>query len=524
MKLVNVSQASEMDRIAIEDYSIPEMILMENAAAAACRVIKEKFKIEGKNFLVLCGSGNNGGDGLALARLLYSEGGAPLVLLNSLIETLKGSVLANYKILQNYPIEIINNFSGDRLLKELEETDIIIDALLGTGINREIQGELKDFIHIINESEKPVLAIDIPTGINGNTGQVFGVAVKAELTTSFGALKPGNLLYPGFSYNGKLFLSRISFPPEIYDSDDFTIQLNICPPLPERDATGHKKSFGNILSIAGAKSYYGAPVFAASAVLKSGGGFSRLAAPQSMIPILASQLPEAVYLPMEETNDQSISPLNLSLLLETADQSDGVIIGPGLSLNSETGSLIENFIQQYQGFLVIDGDALSTIAGRPQLINQRSSIPVLTPHLGEISRLSSYSIEEIKKNPINILKKCSEEYNAIVILKGAHSLIGLPDGTVFINTSGNSGLGTAGSGDILTGIIGAFYGLGFNETDAVKSAVFIHGATGDFASEKFGEDGMTASDILNMLPLTVKKYRESYDQFISSYRNIIQEI
>jgi len=524
MKIVTVSQASEMDKIAIEDYSIPEAILMENAAAAACKVIKDKYTIEDNNFIILCGTGNNGGDGLALARLLYSEGGAPLVLLHGDESRLFGTARENYKILQNFPIEILAQFSLETLSRELEETDIIIDALLGTGLSREITGSLKEIVNVVNSSAKPIFSLDIPTGINGNTGQVMGAALKAQATAVFGALKPGNLLYPGFSFNGELYLSRISFPPEIYDSDSFQTKLDDCPPLPPRDDGGYKKTFGDILTISGASTYYGAPVFAASAVLKSGGGYSRLAAPQSMIPVLAAKFPEAVFIPMDETDHFSIALSNFTQLTEEAERSDAVIIGPGLSLNHETAQLICEFVQSCKKCVIIDGDGLSAIAGKPELVSHRQTPAILTPHLGEMSRLSAYSVAEINKNPISILRDCSEKYNSIIVLKGAHSLIGLPDGSVFINTSGNSGLGTAGSGDILTGIIAAFYGLGLGVTESVRCGVFIHGAAGDLAAEALGKDGMTASDILKFLPMTIKRYREEYDLFISSYKKIIHTV
>ena len=510
-----------MDRTAMEDYSISEVLLMENAASATCNVIKEKYTIEGKNFLILCGTGNNGGDGLALARLLYSEGGAPLVLLNGQPDNLKETALYNYNILKNFPFEIISRFSLEILFKEIEETDIIVDAMLGTGISREITGKLKEIIKTVNDCTKPVISLDIPTGINGDTGQVLGAAVSSEVTISFGALKPGNILYPGYAENGELCLSRISLPPEIYNSDDFLTELNICPPLPPRDEAGYKKTFGDILTISGAATYYGAPVFSASAVLKSGSGYSRLAAPASMIPFLAAKLPEAVFLPMNETVEKSIALSNLSELLRTGGNSDGVIIGPGLSLNMETSQLICDFVRLYKKFIIIDGDGLSAIAGKPQLISHREIPAVLTPHFGEMSRLMALSVEKIKKDPLKVLRECCVKYRSIVVLKGAHSLIGLPDGHVYINTSGNSGLGTAGSGDILTGIIAAFFGLGLSVHESVKCGVFIHGAAGDLASEKYGKDGITASNILDFLPFAIKKYRENYKAFVSTYIDII---
>lgn len=524
MKIVTVSQASAMDKTAIEDYAIPEMILMENAANAACRIIRETIDIEGNNFVLLCGTGNNGGDGLALARLIYSEGGAPLVLLNGSPEKLNGSARENYRILQNFPIEIIQLFTKKRLEKELIETDYIIDALLGTGLNREISGDLKTFIEMINDSGKIVFSIDIPTGVNGNTGQLMDSAIKASHTISFGALKPGNILYPGYTHNGGLHLSRISFPPEIYDSEDFHLEINNCPPLPPRDEMGHKTTFGDILTISGAGSYYGAPVFTASAVLKSGGGYSRLATPASMVPFLASSIPGSVFLPMQETFEKSLALSGLEKLKREAIKSDAVIIGPGLSLNKETARVISDFLQWYEGSLIIDGDAISAIAGQPELISHKKDYPILTPHLGELSRLCGISIEEIKKNPIEVLRNCTGLYQAIIVMKGAHSLIGFPNGKVFINISGNSGMGTAGSGDILSGIIGAFVGLGMGLTDAVKSAVFIHGVAGDLTAQELGKDGMTADEMLKKLPFAIKTFRENYNQLIEQYEKLIQVI
>lgn len=513
-----------MDSKAGGEYALPQILLMENAASAACRVIRQNLIIEETNFLVLCGSGNNGGDGLALARLLYSAGGAPLVLMTSSPEKLTGPALENYGILKNYPIEIIIQFNEERLRKELEETDVVIDALLGTGLSREIGGSLARYIELINESGKEVFSMDIPTGINGDTGQVMGTAVKASHTISFGALKPGNILYPGFGFNGDVTLSRISLPPEIYDSEEFTIEINDYPPLPVREETGHKKSFGNILTISGARNYYGAPLFAAAGVLKSGGGFTRLASPESLIPHLAARLPEAVFLPMEETEQGSISPSNLTILLREADKSDGVVIGPGMSLNSRTAELICNFIRTYKGFAVIDGDALSAVAGKYHLFENRGGASVLTPHAGEMARLCATTVEDVLKDPVKTVRRCASGYGALTILKGPHSLIGFPDGRVVINTSGNSGLGTAGSGDILTGMIAGFFSAGLEEEDAVKTALFLHGMAGDLAAETLGKDSLTATDILDAVPQAVKRYRENRGTATEAYRGLIREI
>lgn len=521
MKVVTVSQASAMDNTAEGEYNLPGWLLMENAAGAVCRVIGKDHSIEETNYLVLCGSGNNGGDGLTLARLLYSAGGAPLILLFSPVEKLSGPALDNYERLRNFPIEILHQFSEERLRKELEETDVVIDALLGTGLSREIQGSLARYIDLINQSEKPVFSIDIPTGINSDTGCIMGNTIRAKATISLGALKPGNILYPGYEYNGEVTLSRISLPPEIYDSENYNIEIFDFPPLPERKETGHKKSYGNILTISGASHYYGAPVFAASAVLMCGSGFSRLASPASMIPHLAGRLPEAVYLPMDETEQASLSLSNLNSLLKEAEKSDGVVIGPGLSTNSRTAELICSFFRSYRDFAVVDGDAITAIAGKYHLFTERTTFPVFTPHAGEMARLCGSTVQDIQNDPLESIRYCSKQYNAIIILKGPHSLIGFPDGRVIINSSGNSGMGTAGSGDILAGMIAGLYGTGMSGEGAAKCGVFLHGLAGDFAAEKLGRDSLKATDILHEVPRAVKQYREGYKQITKQYSSSI---
>ncbi|PIP05207.1 MAG: NAD(P)H-hydrate dehydratase, partial [Syntrophobacterales bacterium CG23_combo_of_CG06-09_8_20_14_all_48_27] len=329
--------------------------------------------------------------------------------------------------------------------------------------------------------------------------------------------KLGNILYPGYARGGKLYLSHISYPAALYNSDVIKVEINNPIELRERDKDSHKGDYGKVLFIAGSSSYLGAPYFSALSFLKAGGGLSYLAAPKSICPFLASKGSEIVFLPQEETSSGSIALENEEALLEFSERVDMVIMGPGLSLNEETQELVRELAQEIKKPLLIDGDGITAIVRDKEKIKNRKAVTVLTPHSGEMSRISKKEISEIKKNRIEILQCTTEELNAMIVLKGAHSLIGYPDGSVFINLSGNPGMATAGSGDVLTGTIAAMFGLGLSLEDAVKMGVFIHGFSGDLAAKDKGEDGIMAQDILDYLPAAMKRYREDFNEMSRTF-------
>jgi ADP-dependent NAD(P)H-hydrate dehydratase / NAD(P)H-hydrate epimerase len=374
-------------------------------------------------------------------------------------------------------------------------------------LDREVTGLTADVISLINKCKKKILSLDIPSGINGNTGVVMGKAVRADYTVTFGLPKIGNMLYPGYEHCGELFVSHISFPPALYKDEKLKIETNDYLELPPRPADAHKGSVGDVLFIAGAANYYGAPYFAAMSFLKSGGGYARLAAPKSMIGKLAVKGREVVYLPQEETATGSIALKNKSKLLEAATKVDRVVIGPGLSLDAETQQLVRELAVKIKKPLLIDADGLTAISSAPEILRQRKAATILTPHLGEMARLAGKSAAEISADRIPILQETAKKLKSIIVLKGAHSLIGLPDGRVYINLTGNSGMATAGSGDVLTGCIAAMFGLGLKPAEATRKGVFLHGYAGDLAAAKKGEDGMTARDIMESLPQALKDDR-----------------
>ena len=508
MKVSNVNEMRELDRTAIETYGIREELLMENAGDAVYFVILNKFGIKNKCFVVFCGMGNNGGDGFVIARKLHSNGGFVKVFILGNQEKYRGAAKLNLDILKRLPVEIREVDAAPSVHMDVAHSDAIVDAILGTGLMREVKGLYRDIIDGINRSRKTVFSADIPSGVAGDTGKVMGIAVRADYTVTFGLPKLGNLLFPGYDLCGNLYVTHISFPPELYDSHELKVGVAPHISLPPRDADAHKGSMGQVLFISGAASYFGAPYFSALSFLKAGGGYSRLAAPQSITPFIANKGSEIVFLPQKETESGSIAFLNKDFLLDLAKKMDMVVLGPGLSLDPETQALVKFLAKELEVPLLLDGDGITAICSDLQILKDRPGQTILTTHLGEMARIAGIEAQEIDNHKIEILQRTSEQLHAAVVLKGAHTLIGLPDKRVFINISGNSGMATAGSGDVLTGTIAAMFGLGLEIEDAVLKGVFIHGFAGDLAAEDKGVDGMTAQDILDNLPLALKKERE----------------
>lgn len=507
MKISTVEQMRAMDQAAIRTYGIDEALLMENAGGAAARVWLHEMDGSSRNVLILCGGGNNGGDGLVVARHLHAAGASVRVRVYGNPERYAGAAKLNWSIAQNLGIDIsvLGEIGG--LGEDLAWAGGVVDALLGTGITRQVTGLFAEVIERVNRSGLPVLSIDIPSGVNGDTGRVMGTAVQADCTVTFGLPKIGNLLYPGFELGGKLFVSHISFPPALTEDEALQIEVNAPPALPKRNPAGHKGSFGQALFIAGAANYYGAPYYAAMSFLKAGGGYARLATPRSLAPVLASNGGEIVYLPQRETEVSSLAQSNQADLLDITTKMDFVVMGPGLSLHEETQQLVRELAARIDKPLLIDGDGLTAVHQEPDCLRLRSATTILTPHLGELARLTGRSVPEIEADPVTTLRAVSSDLRAIVVMKGAHSLVGYPDGRVYVNLSGNSGMATAGSGDVLTGSIAAMAGLGLPVEEAVRMGVFVHGLAGDLAAASIGEDGMTASDVLAYLPEAVRLLR-----------------
>jgi len=504
MKVATVEEMRRMDRHAAESLGITEDILMENAGLAAVAVLRRETEIRGKTIAVLCGTGNNGGDGLVVARQVHSLGGRVRVFICGDPGRYRGAAAANYERARRLGLDLR---PWDRATSEgrpFHGADAVVDALFGTGLDREVGGLQRTAIAAVNAAGKPVVSLDIPSGVNGDTGAVMGIAVKAQATVTFGLPKVGNLLYPGFALGGRLYVTHISFPPSLYDDASLRIAVNEPPPLPPRDPEAHKGSVGDCLFIAGAASYFGAPYLAAMSFYKAGGGYARLAAPRSIIGTVAGLGPEIVFHPQEETAAGSIAPQNRESLLDLAGRADMVVIGPGLSLHEETAALVRDLVAAIAKPLLIDGDGLTAVASHREILRGRRHPTVLTPHPGEMARLTGRRKDEIIKDRIGVLREACRDLGAVIVLKGPHSLIGYPDGRVLINLTGNAGMATAGAGDVLTGVIAAMFGQGLPMDAAVAKGVHLHGRAGDLAAAAGGREGITASDIMASLPTALK--------------------
>jgi hydroxyethylthiazole kinase-like uncharacterized protein yjeF len=514
MKVAFVSEMKKLDQTAVKKYGIDEILLMENAGNAVFYAIEKEIGIKNNKFLVLSGSGNNGGDGMVVARKLFSNGIEVKFFLLPGENKLKGITKKNFEILKKTSISIKQRPSQNNIKKALIETDVVVDAMLGTGLSGEVKSIYKNAIGFVNKSGKKVVSVDIPSGINGNTGEVMGIAVKSDITVTFGLPKIGNLNYPGYEHWKKLFVSHISFPPELYNDKAIKTSINYPLTLEKRGKDTHKGTFGKCLFISGAKKYLGAPYFSAMSFLKAGGGLSYLATPESISSFIGKKGKELVLLPQKETKTGSISKANLKELIEFSKGVDFVVIGPGLSLDEETQSLVLSLIANIKKPILVDGDGLTALKKDPDILKKRKHLTVLTPHPTEFTRLFGGKVKETKINRVLITREKGYEYGCFIVFKGANSLIGCPDGEVFINLTGNPGMATAGSGDVLTGIIAAMFKVVPGGTEknifknAVRSGVLIHGLAGELSAREKGEDGITATDILNSIPEAIREYRK----------------
>lgn len=521
MKVSRVGQMRELDQRAVQQYGISEALLMENAGQAAYFTVLQELGVKGRNFVLFCGVGNNGGDGLVVARKLYSNGGHVTVFILGDRRKFKGAAKLNLEIAEKLPIKLTDLQEAASARAEIERADALIDAIFGTGLGRAVAGKYKAVIDLINKSQKTVFSLDIPSGVHGDTGQVMGAAIQAAVTITFGLPKVGNLLYPGFEFGGKLVATHISFPTELHNSDELEIATNAPISLPPRIQDSHKGTYGKVLFIAGSTNYLGAPYLAALSFLKAGGGLSFLATPETVAPFIASKGSEIIMVPQKATTSGSISMENKDALVDFCKKVDMVVMGPGLSLNEETQRLVQELAGEIRRPLLIDGDGLTAVAKDLTCIQNRTEATILTPHLGEMARITKTEIPQIAENRIDILQRAAEAVNATIVLKGAHSLIGYPDKRVFINLSGNPGMATAGSGDVLAGTVAAMFGLRLPVNTAVRMGVFMHGFAGDLAARKTGQDGMIAGDIMMHLPEAVKAIREAFHEVTADHYHTI---
>lgn len=544
-KVLTAEEMREVDRLTIEKYGIPSILLMENAAHAAARIVTEKLggSVDGKSMLVLCGKGNNGGDGAALARILWTQGADVEVVLFGLVENTKEDARTNFEILRkitdgesfeleqaDLAFEEITSLEEwleyDSLNFHSDDPDAIIDALFGTGLKRQLDGvyeQVAAFItaYTVEDAERStiVVSLDLPSGLDADNHRQIGMNSQTHLTVTFSAPKLANVLPPASNSNGELHVADIGSPCELINETKsqiyFAEKQDACNWLERTkfSSDSYKNKRGHALLIAGSKSYSGAAVLCGNAAMRSGVGLITIMTPESALEAVASRvLPEVIVKSVAETPSGAISENAFAEIEEFWTKVDAVAVGSGLSSDDEsTRKLVSKVIENRRTPLVLDADGLNALSpgtrtslSAAQIADKDVRVPlILTPHEGEFLRLLGTSDKDILKDRVKAVREFAEKHNVILVLKGERVLIAEPSGKVVVNPTGNSGLGKAGNGDTLTGIITGFVAqavkINVDIFETVVAAVYFAGFAGDLAEKKFGKRVMTASDVRECL-------------------------
>ena len=508
MKILTAAAMQELDRRTIVDGGVPGAVLMENAGRAVAEVIVARFVgLFPGPVLVLCGRGNNGGDGFVIARLLRAAGWQVRTLLLAERAAVGGdaeTMLLQYEKRDGTVVEVTDETRLASALAAAPGCRLIVDALFGTGLARAPQGVAAAAIVWLNRQELPVVAVDLPSGVDASTGRVPGVAVRAALTVTFAFPKIGLLSYPGAAHAGEIVTVPIGIPDEIAATAPAEALLIDAAEakdlLPPRPVDGHKGTFGHLLVVAGSQGKSGAAVMTAMAGLRGGAGLVTLACPAGMQQVAACHAVEIMTAPLLEVAG-AVSLQAMEELLQLADGKQAVAIGPGLGATDEAGALIRRFLRATELPAVVDADALNALAGHIEVLaGRRGRTTVLTPHPGEMARLSGLSVAEVQADRVGVATGFAREYGVVVLLKGARTVVAAPDGRLRINTSGHPGMASGGMGDVLTGLIGGLLAQGVEAGDAAALGAYLHGLAGDRLYPIFGDAGLLATDLLRELP------------------------
>ncbi len=521
MIVLTPEEMRAVDKRAIEE-GFPELLLMEIAGRAVAE--KASFILEDecghhhpgegkkglhghrdKEVVIVAGKGNNGGDGLVAARYLDMWGFHVKIILLAEEADLTASSLTNYNLCRLRDIEILSfqNIAGYReeIANLLNGADLVIDALLGTGIKGTVKEPYSGIIRLINHFSHRILAVDIPSGIDGRTGAILGEAVQADYTLTMAFPKIGLVVYPGREYCGEIEIVDLGIPLDYALAEKPTHFMldeeEAWALLPERPGDSHKGTFGRVGVIGGSAGMSGAPFLSAFAALKVGAGLVRVAVPEEIQSIVAAYSPELMTLGLESL-ENPLSDKNLDRIKGLMEESTVLAVGPGLGTSTGSRELVSKILQEYPGPLVLDADGINSLESL-ELLAQREGALILTPHPGEMARLIGGSTREIQANRIEVARTFAAEYGVYLILKGAATVIAFPDGIVYLNPSGNDGMATAGSGDVLTGILAGLLASGVGVEDAVILAPYLHGLAGDLAASELTPYSMTAGDIIAYL-------------------------
>ncbi len=508
MWLVTPEQMQTLDRRTIQEAKIPGTTLMERAGTGVVTHLLQHYgSPKGKHVMVFCGKGNNGGDGLVVARLLQSKGAHLSVILMAPYQELSKDAKTMYRrfTTKAKPSQILVLPSQEKLLSLAQKAHILIDALLGTGLSSSVREPYATAIKTMNTSHAYTVAVDIPSGLDSETGAILGTAVNADLTVTFGYPKIGLYVGDAIDQVGHIEVVDIGIPKTFVE--DMNPQAQLLTPacirslIPPRRASSHKGTFGHAGIVAGSPGKAGAPALAALGALRTGTGLVTVATPQTVAPIVESKLLEIMTLALPETPDHLLGREAGPALLKFCQDKSALGFGPGLGISPSTTELLSHLLPQLAAPCVLDADALNNLASQLEVFSRMKQPPVLTPHPGEMARLlPGTSSKRIHDDRVGIARTFATQHGVILVLKGANTIIANPHGQIAICPTGNPGMASAGMGDVLTGMITGLLAQGLTAWDAARTGVYLHGLAGDLAAKTMGEPGLIASDVIVALP------------------------
>ena len=501
-KACYAEEMRNLDRAATEIGKIPSILLMENAALACVEELKKDFELSECRVAVFCGKGNNGGDGLAIAKHLYNAGiDVNIYLVNG--NDFSGDAKTNYDIVNAMDVPVDTVTDTDGLEYVIRSYDVIVDAILGTGISGDVRGPVFDVIRLINQNARYVLSVDVPSGINSDSGEICGICINANKTVTFAAYKIGMFMYPAADSMGEIVVAPISIPDMVIKSQNLQVNVTdsdfVREVIPKRNNNTQKSDYGKLLIIAGSRGMTGAAYLASEAALKSGAGLITLACPESVNTILENKTTEVMTLPLSD-NDGHFAYSAALEIISKINEFDAVLIGPGIGRSDDVQEFVKTVLKGCDVPVIVDADALYAVAQNKDILKECTCDLIFTPHAMEMSRLTGLDISYIEENRIQVSREFSEETGAVLLLKGHHSLVTAPSLVQYINSTGNPGMASGGSGDVLAGIIAAFVARGIDVKSAAAVGAYIHGMAGDIAKEHYGEESLSAKNILECLP------------------------
>jgi NAD(P)H-hydrate epimerase len=520
MRVLNTQQMREADRRTIEDIGLPSIVLMENAGRQAVAAMEAAFDdLATSHVAVLCGRGNNGGDGFVVARTLAQRGVQSTVFLLGAVADVRGDARTNLEVLGRVGltvVEISNAQDWELHFSEVSECDLIVDAMVGTGFSGALSGLLETVVADVNGLGVPVVAIDLPTGVSADSHEVAGSAVEASMTVTLAAPKIPLVFPPADAYAGDLVIADIGIPPPVVDELDgpyleLLTRERMRELVPARAADSHKGDFGRVLVVAGSVGKTGAAHLTALGALRSGAGLVTIATPRSALPIVAALGVEYMTEPLDETAAGSIDFAALDRVLEM--KADVIAVGPGLGQDPSTAAFVHGLLERAGVPLVLDADALNAFSGDPDRLVGRDGVDVIvTPHPGEMARLLNVSVEAVQHDRLAYARDFAASHRVHVVLKGHRTVIAGPENRAFVNLTGNAGMATGGTGDLLTGMIAAWFAQLLDAEAACKIAVYLHGTAGELAEADEGEIALTATDVAAhmgdaVLELTARRRR-----------------